>query len=87
VFERSSGIQPPSIGSDFLQISLAAFQNLSAEDKAAVAERIDSVARSPYPPELKLQVICYAVLGVAGERNFNTMMDNLERYAAEHPVT
>lgn len=86
VFDRSSEIHPSTIGSDFLQISLAAFQNLSADDKATVAEKIDSVAKSAYPPELKLQVICYAVLGVAGERNFNTMMDNLERYAAEHPT-
>lgn len=83
VFKRSSEIRPPEIGSDFLQISLAAFQNLNDDDKALVTAAIDSVAGSSYPPELKLQAICYAVMGVAGERNFNAMMDNLRSYAAE----
>jgi hypothetical protein len=87
VFSRSSEIRPPVIGNDFLEISLAAFQNLDSDDKARVSEKITSVAGSAYPPELKLQMICYAVLGVTGERNFNVMMDNLEKYAAESTTT
>jgi hypothetical protein len=82
VFNRSSEIPPPMIGSDFLQISLQAFQNLSADDKARVTAAIDKVAKSAFPPELQLQTICYVVLGVTGERNFNTMMDNLRTYTA-----
>src|SRR5262249_36809118 len=87
VFKRASEIRPPEIGTDFIQISLAAFQNLNADEKVRITKAIDEVAASAYPPELKLQTICYAVLGVTGERNFNTMMDNLRSYAAESAIT
>ena len=87
VFSRSSEIPPQMVGTDFLQISLAAFQNISDDDKAKVTAKIDSVAQSAYPPELQLQAICYALMGVTGERNFNATMDNLRRYAAGSGIT
>jgi hypothetical protein len=86
-FNRSSEIPPQMGATDFFQISLAAFQNVSDEDKARVTATIDKVAQSAYPPELQLQAICYAIMGVTGERNFNTMMDNLRSFLAGSTTT
>lgn len=71
----------PEAGGDYLQISIAAFQNLSTEEKAEFAQIIDDMKSAPYPPSLKLRAISYGLLGIAGERNFRQVMEGLRAYA------
>jgi hypothetical protein len=76
----------PEVGGDFLQISLAAFQNLSTEEKAEFAQIIEDMKSAPYPPSLKLRAISYGLLGIAGERSFKEVMRGLRVYApSEEP--
>lgn len=76
----------PAAGKDFLEISLAAFQNLSTDEKKKLSDDITRLAGHPYPEPLKLQAICYLLLGVTGERNFNDMMTNLESWSKLPPT-
>jgi hypothetical protein len=71
----------PEMGGDFLQISLAAFQNLSTEEKVEFAQIIEDMKSAPYPAPLKLRAISYGLLGIAGERNFKEVMQGLRDYA------
>jgi hypothetical protein len=82
VFEQAKAIKRPEQGPDFLEISIAALQNLSDEDKARFVQRIDQVQASGYPPQLKLQALCYELLTLIGERNFVDLMKNLNLYIA-----
>lgn len=93
VQQRASKIKSATIGREYFQICLAAFQNLAEDEKTGVIGVIDSVAASEYPDELKLQAMCYAVLQLAGERNFHDIMSALKDYedrtstpAAEPPA-
>jgi hypothetical protein len=85
VFRRASQVQRPDKGRDFIQISLAAFQNLSDSDKAGFVTYLESIGSLPYTDELKLQAICYGMLSLTGEKNFNDIMTNLERYTMSLP--
>lgn len=80
VSEEAMKTARPEVGADFLQISLAAFQNLSSEEKADFTQIIDDMKRAPFPPSLKLRAISYGVLGIAGERNFKQVMEGLRAY-------
>lgn len=87
VFRQAREIQPSVAGTDFLQVSLAAFQNLSTQEKIDLKDKLDKIASQPYPDELKLQAMCYLILIVSGERNFNEMMSSLRTWAKEYPGT
>ncbi len=80
VFRRAGRIADPSRGREFIEISLAAFQNLSRDDKANFVGLLGTITDSRYPEALKLQAICYAMLSFTGEKNFNDIMTNLEEY-------
>ena len=47
---------------------------------------MDTIQKSDYPNDLKLQAICYAILGVAGEKNFGDMMTYLGAYTSTNPT-
>lgn len=87
VFRRSNEVNRPDAGPEFLEISMAALQNLSLEDKTRFVQRVESVRKSQYPDQLKLQALCYELLTLTGERNFSDMMTNLQRYIAGLPPT
>jgi hypothetical protein len=82
VFQQAKTVSKPEQGPDFLEISIAALQNLSDEDKARFVQRIDQVQASGYTAQLKLQALCYELLTLIGERNFVDLMDNLNAYIA-----
>ncbi len=85
VFDEASRVDRPEDGPDFLEISVAALQNLSVDDKTRFVERINSVVGSQYSDRLKLQAICYELLTLTGERNFSEIMANLETYVRSAP--
>ncbi len=82
VTERASQVSSAAVAREYFDISLAAFQNLDEDERAAVINRMDTVAASVYPDELKLQAMCYAILVLTGERNFADIMTNLQEYEA-----
>lgn len=85
VFQQASKVKRPVEGPDFLEISIAALQNLSDEDKSRFVKRIDAVKQTRYAPQMKLQALCYELLTLIGERNFFDLMNNLEKYIAGLP--
>lgn len=87
VFDEVESVKYPDAGWDFLNVSLAAMQNLSNEEKRGLAEALANVQRQPYPAKLKLQAMCYGVLNLTGERVFSKLMFNLKRHAAKPPTT
>jgi hypothetical protein len=83
VFGEASKVQRADGGPDFMEISIAALQNLSDEDKTRFVNRIESVRGSAYTAQLKLQALCYELLTLIGERNFVDLMNNLQGYIAK----
>jgi hypothetical protein len=81
VVEWAQQIKPPEAGADFIEVSLAAFQNLSTEEKKEFRGIIDDLSKKPYTPELKLQAISYGLLRLSGERIFKEFMTSLKDYA------
>lgn len=80
VSETTSSIQRPDLGEDFLIVALAAFQNISEDEKRTMLDLIKSIATSELPEDLKLQAMCYGILQLTGERNFRDLMSNLQSY-------
>jgi hypothetical protein len=70
----------PTGTADFLEVSLQALQNLSNDDKRQFVEAIKSVKASAYPEQLKLQVMCFVLLNLTGERTFVDVMSSLDGY-------
>lgn len=81
VSEEAEKTSRPEAGADFLQISLAAFQNLSSEEKTELTEIIEDMKTAPFSAGLKLRAIAYGLLNVTGERNFQRVMEGLRAYA------
>lgn len=81
VGDEAMSTERAEAGGDFLQISLAAFQNLSTEEKAHFTQIIDDMKSAPYPAPLKLRAISYGLLSIAGERNFQEVMRRLRDFA------
>ena len=86
VSRRSKEVSNPAVGKEFLEISLAAFQNLSTDEKRKLTDDINALAALPYPEDLKLQAVCYLLLAVTGERNFNDIMTNLVTWSQSAPT-
>jgi hypothetical protein len=82
VFHKARAVTAPEKGRDFIEASLAAFQNLSDEEKSALTGKIEAIYGTKYPEDLKLQAMCYGVLNLTGERDFNQVMTNLVDYAS-----
>jgi len=86
VYKEASKVERPVDGPDFMEISIAALQNLSDEDKARFVKRIEAVQGSSYTAQLKLQALCYELLTLIGERNFSDLMANLQTYIRVTPA-
>jgi hypothetical protein len=80
VFRSAGRLPKVEIIKDFIKVSLLSFQNLSNDEKEEINKKIDDIyaddARFPNG-DLKLQAICYAVLIIVGEYNFNKLINNL----------
>jgi hypothetical protein len=85
VFKSASRVSRVEYIKDFIKVSLLSFQNLNDTEKAAINKKIDDIYQddNTYPSsELKLQAICYAVLIIVGEYNFNKLINNLADFIA-----
>ena len=81
VFKSASRVPDYSYVKDFVKVSLLSFQNLNESEKQNINNKIDEIYNEHnknYPSdELKLQAMCYAVLIIVGEYNFNRLINNL----------
>jgi hypothetical protein len=69
---------------DYVEASLLSFQNLSQDDKAQISSTITQYREmTKWPPALKGLALGFAFLTIAGEANFDLVIANLQRYAAE----
>jgi hypothetical protein len=69
----------PTRAKAFLEIQLAAFQNLSEGEKREFKSTIDTVFSSGYSDRLKLQAISYGLLNVTGEDTYRNIIDKLKK--------
>jgi hypothetical protein len=80
VFKSAGKVSRVEYVKDFIKVSLLSFQNLSDSEKEEINKKIDDIYadNSKFPnSDLKLQAICYAVLIIVGEYNFNKLINNL----------
>ncbi len=81
VFRSASRVTDYGYVKDFVKVSLLSFQNLNEAEKQSINNKIDEIYKGDnknYPSdELKLQAMCYAVLIIVGEYNFNRLINNL----------
>jgi hypothetical protein len=81
VFNSASKVTDYGYAKDFIKVSLLSFQNLNDNEKQRINAKIDEIYENKvntYPSnELKLQAMCYAVLVIVGEYNFNRLISNL----------
>lgn len=80
VFKSAGRVSRVEYIKDFIKVSLLSFQNLSDGEKEDINKKIDDIYAddNKFPSsDLKLQAICYAVLIIVGEYNFNKLINNL----------
>jgi hypothetical protein len=81
IFERVTKIKDPSKAHQFFEISVAAFQNVGADDKAQLVGLMDELAVSPYPELLRVQAMAYLLIEYTGELGLNQLIDKLEKWS------
>jgi hypothetical protein len=78
VFESANRMPRHENVKDYIKVALLSFQNLADRDKLNKdIEAIYNDGRSYPNLQLKLQAICYTILVVLGEYNFNKLINNL----------
>ncbi|MEA2163841.1 MAG: hypothetical protein QOK37_1968 [Thermoanaerobaculia bacterium] len=83
VFELSSKISDFAIAADFLQASLASFQNLSEPEKDFYFKRTSELKALPVaetPTAFKAMALGFMFLDIVGESNIRDVYDNLTAY-------
>lgn len=78
VMKETAFSYQPARAKAFLEIQLAAFQNLSEGEKREFKSTIDTVFASQYSDRLKLQAISYGLLNVTGEDTYRNIIDKLK---------
>jgi hypothetical protein len=78
VMKETAFSYQPARAKAFLEIQLAAFQNLSEGEKREFKSTIDTVFSSGYSDRLKLQAISYGLLNVTGEDTYRNIIDKLK---------
>ena len=64
----------------YLEASLLSFQNLSSEQKSAISDVITDYRESSWDDRLKIMAMGFAFLTIAGEENFDQVVDNMRRF-------
>jgi len=83
VFDRTSEISSYKEVKEFIRTSLWAFQNVRDDEQTKLRNRIKEIYEdgAEYPNDtLRLQALCYYILAIVGEQDFNQLMDNLVEY-------
>ncbi|HEU4368366.1 MAG TPA: hypothetical protein VFV05_09095 [Methylomirabilota bacterium] len=90
VFEQMKDIRDFDAAAGYLEASLLSFQNLSPEEKREIAAIIQEYRQlATWPASLRTMAVGFAFLTIAGEENFDQVIENLKAYlrAAATPVT
>jgi len=81
VFEAMRGLTDFSSTASYIEASLLSFQNLSQDDKAAIAKVIQEYRDvSKWPESLKILGLGFAFLNLAGDTNFSQVITNLKSF-------
>lgn len=79
VVTKTSDFEDPN---SFVEISLASFQNLSTEEKQQIVDTSQELKEKlkGKPSLFKAMALGFVVLSIAGEENFQAIMEDLEEY-------
>ena len=77
VYEKLRGMSDFEWAAQYLESSLLSFQNLSQEQKEAITGVISDYRDSPWDDRLKIMALGYAYLTIAGEENFNQVVEKM----------
>ncbi len=81
VYKKLAGITNFSETARFFQMSLLSFQNLSEVEKSQLVDIIDEYDKDTgWSDSLKVMAVGFAILTVAGEQNFATFVDSLQKH-------
>jgi hypothetical protein len=81
IFDGTAKIKNSYRAIEFLKVSLSTFPNLTTEDKNSMVYVIDSVLNNDkLTSQLKLIAVCTGFLKLAGEANFNILLELMRRY-------
>jgi hypothetical protein len=73
---------------DFVEASLPSFQNLSPDDRSGMVEVIKQYReQTRWSDPLKCLALGFAFLTIAGDENYEQVIDNLKQYIATQNVT
>lgn len=64
----------------YIEASLNSFQNLTKDEKAEITAVIDQYRRSAWPDRLKVMVMGFAFLNIAGEENFDEVVKDIRKF-------
>ncbi|HKA36827.1 MAG TPA: hypothetical protein VKH43_08405 [Thermoanaerobaculia bacterium] len=74
------------VTSEFFQISLGSFQNLSDEEKVEYKEKAERLAQLPLSEALKIMALGFLFLDLSGEANLRDVCAILDQRLAELPA-
>jgi len=80
VFKKLSSISDFQKAADYLEASVLSFQHLSDDDKAAIHEAIGLYKDRSWDDRLKVMALGFAFLTVAGEDNFDQVIETMEPF-------
>jgi hypothetical protein len=81
VFERMKDITNFNGAADYLQASLLSFQNLTEQEKSAIADVVKQYREhTAWPEALRIMAIGYAFLTIVGQKNFGEVIASLKGY-------
>lgn len=84
IFDQLHEIRDFNAMANYIEASLFSFQNLSQEDKGQIKTILDQYrAMTTWPDTLKCMGVGFAFLNIAGDENFDQVVNNLKRFIAE----
>jgi hypothetical protein len=84
IFEQLHDVRDFSGMANYIEASLFSFQNLSQDDKTQIKTILDQYrGMTAWPDTLKCMGVGFAFLNIAGDENFDQVVNNLKRFIAE----
>ena len=69
---------------NYIEASLFSFQNLSQDDKTQIKTVLDQYRQmTTWPDTLKCMGLGFAFLNIAGDENFDRVVNNLKQFITE----
>jgi hypothetical protein len=78
IFRKMKDLDDFELASQYTKASLLSFEGLSDTDRTEIAESIDDYCAVDWPDGLKLMALGFAILSIAGEKNFDSFLDGLK---------